>query len=72
MFYIKTLSCLSRSTLQGMFYNEAKVMLHAKVEGEAGERRKRHSELQDQLQQLANKTRLFEKGLESIEGVLWV
>lgn len=45
-------------------------MLAQRAEGEAGSQRKRHSELQERLQQLWNRLRLFEKGIEVFEGIL--
>ena len=53
-----------------MFYKEAREIMEAKAQGEAGAKRKKHLELQDQLQNLYNNVRLFEKGLESIQGLL--
>lgn len=45
-------------------------MLARRAEGEAGSQRKRHSELQEGLQQLWNRLKLFEKGIEIFEGTL--
>ena len=54
--------------LQELFQEEARQVLAAQAEGEAGVQRKRHSELSDQVQGLWNTARLFEKGIDLFEG----
>ena len=43
-------------------------MLAQQSEGEAGLQRKRHTALTQQVQELWNRARLFEKGTELFEG----
>ena len=43
-------------------------MLEAQAEGEAGARRKRHASLQEQLQGLWVRVKLFEKGADLFDG----
>ena len=54
--------------LQDSFRERAKEMLEARAEGEAGARRKRHASLQEQLQGLWVRAKLFEKGAELFDG----
>ncbi|XP_011403614.1 PREDICTED: E3 UFM1-protein ligase 1-like [Amphimedon queenslandica] len=66
--FAETISNLLYRPLQERFESEARSMLAQRAEGEAGSQRKRHSELQERLQQLWNRLRLFEKGIEVFEG----
>ena len=54
--------------LQDSFQQQAKEMLEAQAEGEVGVRRKRHASLQEQLQGLWVRAKLFEKGVELFDG----
>lgn len=54
--------------LQDLFQEEARKILTAQSEGEAGAERKRHAQLQEGLQELWNRVMLFNKGIELFEG----
>ena len=54
--------------LQESFQRCAKELLEAQAEGEAGTRRKRHASLQEQLQGLWVRAKLFEKGADMFDG----
>ena len=55
--------------LQEEFEREARELLAAQAEGEAGAMRKKHSSLQEQVQGLWSRAKLFEKGTEQFEGI---
>ena len=56
--------------LQDMFQEEARIILAAQSEGEAGAQRKRHAQLQESIQELWNRVKLFNKGIELFEGTI--
>lgn len=60
---------VSYRPLQQLFQDEAKQLLAEQTEGEAGVQRKRHSALSQQVQELWNRARLFEKGAQKFEGM---
>ena len=55
--------------LQEQFEQEARELLAAQAEGEAGAMRKKHSSLQEQLQGLWYRAKLFDKGAQQFEGM---
>lgn len=53
--------------LQQLFQEEAKRILEEQSEGEAGALRKRHNVLSQQVQELWNRARLIEKGIQKMD-----